>query len=76
MVRAFIMVKAASGAAARLKEAIAGTSGVEEVHVVAGAYDLVVEVTGGEVYDVVGSVATAVRDLDGVSDTRTYICLE
>jgi DNA-binding Lrp family transcriptional regulator len=76
MVRAFVMVKAASGAAAALKETILEMPGVEEAHVVAGAYDLVVEVTGGEVYDVVGSVATDLRALDDVADTRTYICLE
>lgn len=76
MVRAFIMVKTAAGRSAPLQEAIAGTDGVEEAHVVAGQYDIIVEAVGEEVYDVIHSVATRIRDLDGVVDTRTYICLE
>jgi DNA-binding Lrp family transcriptional regulator len=50
--------------------------GVEEAHIVAGQYDIIVEVTADEVYDVMHSVATGIRDLDGVADTRTYISLE
>jgi len=76
MVRAFIMVKTTAGKSADLQERIEAVEGVTEAHVVAGQYDLIVEATGGEVYDVIHSVATEVRDLDGVVDTRTYICLE
>lgn len=76
MVRAFIMVKTTAGKSADLREGITAVSGVREAHVVAGQYDLVVEAAGEEVYDVIHNVATDVRDLDGVVDTRTYICLE
>ncbi len=76
MVRAFIMVKTASGRSADLQETIAGVDGVAEAHVVAGQYDIIVEAEGEEVYDVIHTVATRVRDLEGVHDTRTYICLE
>jgi DNA-binding Lrp family transcriptional regulator len=76
MVRAFIMVKTTAGKSAELRENIADVEGVTEAHVVAGQYDLIVEATGEEVYDVIHNVATDVRDLDGVVDTRTYICLE
>ena len=76
MVRAFIMVKTTAGKSAELRENIADVEGVTEAHVVAGQYDLVVEATGEEVYDVIHKVATDVRALDGVVDTRTYICLE
>ena len=76
MVRAFIMVKTTAGKSAELRENIADVEGVTEAHVVAGQYDLVVEATGEEVYDVIHNVATDVRALDGVVDTRTYICLE
>ncbi len=76
MVRAFIMVKTAAGKSADLREDIDGVEGVLEAHVVAGQYDLITEAEGEEVYDVIHSVATDVRDLDGVVDTRTYICLE
>jgi DNA-binding Lrp family transcriptional regulator len=76
MVRAFIMVKTSAGNSAELREAIAGTAGVVAVHVVAGQYDIIAEARGEEVYEVIHSVATSVRDLDGVVDTRTYMCLE
>lgn len=76
MVRAFIMVKTTAGKSADLQASIADIEGVHEAHVVAGQYDVIVEAEGGEVYDVIHSVATSVRDLEGVVDTRTYICLE
>jgi len=76
MVRSFIMVKTTAGKSTALLEDIEATAGVEEAHVVAGQYDLIVEATGDEVYDVIHRVATSLRDLDGVVDTRTYICLE
>ena len=76
MVRAFIMVKTTAGTSATLQEGITDLAGVLEAHVVAGQYDIVVEAEGEEVYDVIHDVATDIRDLDGVVDTRTYICLE
>ncbi|MEF8781622.1 MAG: Lrp/AsnC family transcriptional regulator [Haloarculaceae archaeon] len=76
MVHAFIMVEATAGESAEVRSDIAETEGIEEAHVVAGQYDIISEASGEEVYDVIHSVATRVRDLDGVVDTRTYICLE
>ncbi|MFT4922913.1 MAG: DNA-binding Lrp family transcriptional regulator [Haloarculaceae archaeon] len=76
MVRAFIMVKTVAGKSSELQQSIEETTGVREAHVVAGQYDIIVEAEGEEVYDVIHSVATSVRDLEGVVDTRTYICLE
>jgi DNA-binding Lrp family transcriptional regulator len=76
MVRAFIMVKTAAGKSADLQEAITGIEGVQEAHVVAGQYDIIAEAVGEEVYDVIHDIATEARELEGVVDTRTYICLE
>jgi DNA-binding Lrp family transcriptional regulator len=76
MVRAYIMVKTAAGKSEALLDAAQSLSGVTEAHIVAGKYDIIIEAQGEEVYDVMHSVATDVRDLDGVADTRTYICLE
>jgi len=76
MIRAFIMAKTAAGKSTVLLDQIRATEGITEARVVAGQYDIVAEATGEEVYDVIHSVATSVRDLDGVADTRTYICLE
>jgi len=76
MVRAFIMVKTTAGKSEELQRGIVDLPGVVEAHVVAGQYDIIVQAEGEEVYTVMHDVATAVRDLDGVADTKTYICLE
>jgi DNA-binding Lrp family transcriptional regulator len=76
MVNAFIMVKTAAGKSQELLAAIRDHEGIQEAHVVAGRYDIIAEGIGDEVYDVLHSVSTGIGDLDGVVDTRTYICLE
>ena len=76
MVSAFIMIKTAAGKSDDLLADVQTSAGITEAHIVAGQYDIIAEAAGSEVYDVMQSVATRVRDLDGVSDTRTYICLE
>ncbi|SDJ42054.1 AsnC family protein [Halovenus aranensis] len=76
MVRAFIMMKTAAGKSADLQNRIREMDAVIEAHVVAGQYDIIVEAESEEVYQVIHAVATDLNDLDGVVDTRTYICLE
>lgn len=75
MVKAFIMVKTAAGKSEGLLSTIREQAGIEEAHIVAGQYDIIAEAAGDEVYDVMGDVATGIRDMEGVVDTRTYICL-
>ena len=76
MVRAFVMVNTAPGTVARVEESIRGLDGVREAHVVAGDYDLIVEVEAGEMYEVLDTVASDVRSLEGVTDTRTYVSMD
>ena len=76
MVRAYIMVKTAAGKSEELLDRTRGLGGVDEAHIVAGNYDIVVEVSAEEGYEVLHPVATNIRNLDGVADTRTYIGLE
>ena len=76
MASAFIMIKTVAGKSENLLAAVRDSEGITEAHIVAGQYDIIAEATGDEVYDVMQSVSTRVRDLDGVADTRTYICLE
>jgi len=76
MVRAFIMIKTETGSSADLQGQIQEIDGVVEAHVVAGQYDIIAEVEGDEVSSVIHAVATELRDLEGVTDTRTYICLD
>ena len=76
MVRAFIMVKTAAGKSAELQNRIREMEAVLDAHVVAGQYDIIVEAEAEEVYNVIHTVATDLSELDGVVETRTYICLE
>lgn len=76
MVNAFIMIKTVAGKSEELLSAVREATGVTEAHIVAGQYDIIAETSGNEVYDVMQSVSTNIRELEGVADTRTYICLE
>ena len=75
MARAYVMVDAGSEDATGLLDAVLGVTHVGEAHVVAGDYDIIAEVEATEVGEVMSTVATALRGLDGVNDTRTYVCL-
>jgi len=74
-VTAYVMVKAHTGDADRIREDIRALAGVETVDIVAGDMDLVAKVgvdSPGKVREI---AATAVRSLDGVEDTQTYIAM-
>lgn len=76
MVLAFIMVKTTAGKSTELQTQIRDMDGVREAHVVAGQYDIIVEAEGDEVYTLIHTVANDLNNLDGIVETRTYICLE
>ena len=76
MVHSFVMVKTAAGSIDTALDAITALSGVEEAHVVAGDYDVIVEVEGKDVQESIRTVSTDVREIEGIVDTRTYIALE
>jgi DNA-binding Lrp family transcriptional regulator len=76
MVNAFIMIKTVAGKSEDLLNAVREADGIGEAHIVAGQYDIIAEASGTEVYDVMHSVSSRIRNLEGVADTRTYICLE
>jgi DNA-binding Lrp family transcriptional regulator len=76
MVRAYIMIKAHTGEADRLKNEIETLEGIERAHIVAGDVDLIAVVdveTPAAVKDV---AATHVQSIDGVEDTQTYIAMD
>jgi DNA-binding Lrp family transcriptional regulator len=75
MVHAFIMVKAGAGAANDVRDRMADLDGVQAAHVVAGEYDIIAEVGGEEVENVLQTVSKHVGTVAGVTDTKTYISL-
>ena len=75
MVRAFIMVEAATGDVEALADRLGEFDHVTVANVVAGEFDVIVEAESAEVYDIIHSVASRTRSLEGVEDTKTYVCL-
>jgi DNA-binding Lrp family transcriptional regulator len=76
MVVAYVMVKAHTGEADRLKRDIEAIEGVVEASIVAGDVDLITKVdveTPGAVKDV---AATQIQGIDGIEDTQTYIAMD
>ncbi|WP_267640775.1 Lrp/AsnC ligand binding domain-containing protein [Haloarchaeobius amylolyticus] len=76
MVHAFIMVKTAAGKSEELLDSIRSLGAVGEAHIVAGNFDIITEVDTEEVYDVLHTVVGELQKLDGIADTKTYICLQ
>lgn len=76
MVRAFVTVQTSAGKSPELLDTIESMDAVVDANVVAGEYDIIAEAEGNEVYTVINAVATDLHDLEGIIDTRTYVCLE
>ena len=76
MVSAFVMIDAATGASDDVCRDVRDVEGVVEAHVVAGDFDVAVELEGDDPHAILSTVTAAVRPLEGVGTTRTYICLD
>lgn len=76
MVYAFVMVETDSGASKNVVDGI-GDLGerVHEAKIVAGDFDVIVEVETEEVYDVLETVAGNIGAMEGVLDTKTYVSI-
>jgi DNA-binding Lrp family transcriptional regulator len=76
VVVAYIMVKAHTGEADRLKREIEAVEGVVEAFIVAGDVDLIAKVDVATPAAVKDVAATHIQNIDGVEDTQTYIAMD
>jgi len=76
MVRAYVMVKAHTGDADRLRSAIREIEGVEEAYIVAGDVDFIATVEVDDTADVKAAAATHIQNIDGIEDTQTYVAMD
>ncbi|EJN58586.1 AsnC family protein [Halogranum rubrum] len=76
MVTAYIMVKANTGEADRLKGEIEALDGVTSAHIVAGDVDFIVKVSVETPAEVKNIVADHIQAISGVEDTQTYISMD
>ncbi|RZV08487.1 AsnC family transcriptional regulator [Natrinema hispanicum] len=75
MVHAFIMVKTAAGKSEGLLAEINGLESVTDAHIVAGNYDIIAEIDAPDVYDVLQAASSQMQQLNGVTETKTYIAM-
>jgi len=76
MVTAYILIKANTGEAERLCDAVAAIEGVRDAHIVAGDVDLIGTVEVETPADVREVAAKQIQTVDGVESTETYIAME
>lgn len=76
MVVAYVMVKARTGEADRLKNEMTPIEGVVDVSIVAGDVDFIVKVDVDSPGAVKEIAATKIQELSGVETTETYIAME
>lgn len=76
MVHAFIMVKTTAGTSEQLVGPTRELENVTEAHIVAGDWDVIVEVEADEVYDILKTASGGIQTLEGVIDTKTYISMD
>ncbi|WP_115865230.1 Lrp/AsnC family transcriptional regulator [Halorussus litoreus] len=76
MVIAYVMVKANTGEADRLKSAILDLDGVVDAHIVAGDVDLIAKLDVDSPADVKAIAADGIQSVQGVEGTQTYIAME
>jgi len=76
MVRAYVLVKAHTGDAERLKSEMLDLEGVESAYIVAGDVDFIATVDVDETTDVKAVAATHMQNIDGIEDTQTYVAMD
>ncbi|MEF8780318.1 MAG: Lrp/AsnC ligand binding domain-containing protein [Haloferacaceae archaeon] len=75
MVVAYVMVKVNTGEADRIRSELSALPGVVDVHIVAGDVDFIVKVDADSPGQVKEVATTALREVEGVEDTQTYIAM-
>lgn len=76
MVTAFIMVKANTGEADRLRDNIETIEGVDSAHIVAGDVDIIAKARVETPAAVKEIAANQIQGISGVEDTQTYIAMD
>lgn len=76
MVRAFTAIDTATGMPDGVCQRVREANGVVDARVVAGDFDVIVELVGDDPHDVLTTVTGSIQSLEGVGTTRTYICID
>ena len=76
MVHAYVLVITAAGTSEAVRNAVSDLQGVVAAHIVAGDYDLIVEMDQASITDLLRIVSTEIGEIEGVGTTRTYIAID
>lgn len=76
MVTAYILIKANTGEADRLREEIAAKEGIERAYIIAGDVDLIARAEVSSTREVKTLVADELQSIDGIAETTTYIAMD
>jgi DNA-binding Lrp family transcriptional regulator len=76
MVKAYIMIKAHTGEADRLKEDVEAIKGVKRAHIVAGDVDIIAVANVETPAAVKDIAASEIQSIQGVGGTQTYIAMD
>ena len=76
MVKAYIMIKAHTGEADRLKEDVEAIEGVKRAHIVAGDVDIIAVANVKTPAAVKDIAASEIQSIQGVGGTQTYIAMD
>lgn len=76
MANAYLAVHTAAGTSPSVLATLEDLPSVREAHVVAGNYDIIVELEADTTGDLLPVVTKDIQGIDGVGATRTYIVLD
>lgn len=75
MVTAYVMVKANTGEADRLRREIGTIEGVVDSHIVAGDVDVIAKLNVAGPEEVKRVAADEIQQIDGVESTETFVAM-
>ncbi len=76
MVKAYVLIKAASGKEEDVIKTLNEMSVTDEVHGVFGGYDIVAEIRGRDMETLIEIVTGKIRKIDGIMDTETLLIVD
>ena len=76
MVKAYVLIKAASGKEEAVIKKLNELSVTDEAHGVFGGYDIVAEIRGRDMETLIEIVTGKIRKIEGIIDTETLLIVD
>jgi DNA-binding Lrp family transcriptional regulator len=76
VIEAYVMIMTSAGTSRELLPRIREIDGVRRANIVAGEFDVIVDVEAGDQQELLALVSEEIQSLPGVGRTRTCVVLE